>query len=140
MTFLIPSENDSLSIKLVDVHPQKNYEAIKVILPPKIDGFLDDSIWDDAYIISDFIQDEPNNLEMPTESTEIKIVYDNESIYVGAFMIDSYPDGIVKHMNRRDSWDYVMMSDWFSIEIDSYHDHQTGFEFLVNFLFISCNL
>jgi len=35
-------------------------------------------------------------------------------------------------MARRDDWRKVMMSDWFSIEIDSYHDHQTAFEFLVN--------
>ena len=35
-------------------------------------------------------------------------------------------------MARRDGWRKVMMSDWFSVEIDSHHDHQTAFEFLVN--------
>ncbi|MBC8311804.1 MAG: carbohydrate binding family 9 domain-containing protein [Candidatus Marinimicrobia bacterium] len=104
----------------------------KIFSPPIIDGFLEDSCWVDIPIISDFIQDEPFNMAVPTAKNEIKIAYDEQSIYVAARLLDVFPEEITKHMARRDGWRKVMMSDWFSIEIDSYHDHQTAFEFLVN--------
>ena len=110
----------------------KTVEISRISSPPIIDGLLHDAVWEPIPIISDFLQDEPNNMAMPTETTEVKIAYDEESIYVAVHLSDSVPDEISKHMARRDGWRKVMMSDWFSIEIDSYHDHQTAFEFLVN--------
>lgn len=110
----------------------KTVEISRISSPPIIDGLLHDAVWEPIPIISDFLQDEPNNMAMPTETTEVKIAYDEESIYVAVHLSDSVPDKISKHMARRDGWRKVMMSDWFSIEIDSYHDHQTAFEFLVN--------
>ena len=116
----------------MDTHPNKSYRISKVSSPPIIDGLLEDAAWEGVPIISDFIQDEPFNMAAPTANNEVKIVYDGESIYVGARLLDASPDEITKHMARRDGWRKVMMSDWFSIEIDSHHDHQTAFEFLVN--------
>ena len=110
----------------------KSYKISKISSHPIIDGLLEDAVWEGIPAITDFIQDEPFNMAIPTAKNEIKIAYDDQSIYIAARLLDISPDEITKHMARRDDWRKVMMSDWFSIEIDSYHDHQTAFEFLVN--------
>ena len=119
-------------VNFQDIESTKSVSIPKIFSPPIIDGFLEDAVWLNIPIVSDFIQDEPHNMAIPTEKTEVKIAYDDESIYIAARLFDVFPDEITKHMARRDGWRKVMMSDWFSIEIDSYHDHQTAFEFLVN--------
>ena len=116
----------------LNIHPNKSYKISKFSSPPIIDGLLEDAAWEGLPIISDFIQDEPFNMAVPTGKNEVKIAYDEQSIYVGARLFDVFPDEVTKHMARRDGWRKVMMSDWFSISIDSYHDHQTGYEFIVN--------
>jgi len=115
-----------------DLEYSKTVRITKISSPPIIDGLFQDAAWEGVPIISDFIQDEPYNMAVPTEKTEIKIAYDEQSIYIAARLFNVFPEEITRHMGRRDGWRKVMMSDWFSIEIDSYHDHQTAFEFLVN--------
>lgn len=110
----------------------KSYTPNFVPYNIRIDGILDEGVWNDCHDISDFIQDEPTNLGNPSEETIVKIFYSNDAIFVGAQLRDLEPEKITKYMARRDGWRKVMMSDWFSVEIDSYHDHQTAFEFLVN--------
>ena len=110
----------------------KSVTISKFLLPPIIDGLLQDAAWEAIPITSDFVQDEPYNMEAPTERTDVKVAYDEHAIYIAVRLHDEDPDAIIKHLGRRDGWKKVMMSDWFSIEIDSYYDHQTAFEFLVN--------
>jgi len=123
-------QNDDINFQ--DIESTKSVSIPKIFSPPIIDGFLEDAVWLNIPIVSDFIQDEPYNMALPTERTEVKIAYDGQFIYIAARLFDVFPDEITKHMARRDGWRKVMLSDWFSIEIDSYHDHQTAFEFLVN--------
>ncbi len=104
--------------------------AIRVgTAPPKIDGHLDDPVWQNAPIMSDFRQDRPNRGELATEKTEIQIVYDDNFLYVAARLYDSEPDKIVGRLGRRDVWSE---SDWVVINIDSRHDRQTCYGFSVN--------
>ena len=101
---------------------------------PIMDGILNDAIWEKIIPIKDFTQEEPNNLDSPTEKTEVYITYDKQSLYVGARLYDSNPSKIVCQLAPRDDWygAFDEMSDWFSIDIDSRHDHQTGYSFAVN--------
>ncbi len=110
----------------------KFYSANKLQTTPKIDGILDDGCWKTDNIISDFLQDEPSNGDVPSELTEVIISYDNKALYIAAFLYDKNIDKTPKRIIKRDDWDNYAMTDFFSIEIDSYHNHQSGFEFLVN--------
>jgi hypothetical protein len=58
--------------------------------PPRIDGRIDDEVWTRAQAIDDLVQDEPRNLEAPTERTTVQIAFDNDNIYMAArcFMND----------------------------------------------------
>ena len=50
-------------------------EAVPVEHPPKLDGTLNDSLWLNAKPITDFRQREPHEGELPTEKTEVRILY-----------------------------------------------------------------
>ena len=58
--------------------------------PPRIDGDIDDEIWQKAQAIDDMVQNDPNNMQPPTERTLVKIAYDDRSVYVAVmnFMKD----------------------------------------------------
>ncbi len=97
---------------------------------PILDGILDDEVWKDADVFTDFVQAEPHEGQPATERTEVRILYDDSAIYVGVICYDSEPDGIVVTDTRRDS-DLTNM-DGFKFILDTYHDKQTGFVFGTN--------
>ena len=107
----------------------KSMTALRVSVPPKIDGYADDEAWSRAVPYGSFLQREPAEGAEPTEKTEVKVVYDDEAIYFFLMMYDSEPAKIVQRLARRDN---LVESDYISIRIDSYHDHQTGVEFTIN--------
>jgi hypothetical protein len=103
--------------------------TVRVPSPPAIDGRLDETAWADADVATGFTQLRPSPGQPASERTEVRVLYDDEAIYVAARMYDSAPDSIVAQLGRRDSGVY---SDWFYVAIDSYHDRRTGFVFGLN--------
>jgi hypothetical protein len=91
---------------------------------------LDDRVWQSATPLADFVQAEPLEGQPASESTEVRIVYDDEAIYVGAMMHDADPSQIVTTDTRRDSGLGDM--DSFQIIFDTYKDQQNGFVFGTN--------
>ena len=103
--------------------------AVRIQVPPRIDGRLDDSVWKLATPATDFRQREPLDGEPASERTEIRVLYDAEALYFGCMYFDSEPGRIVARLARRDDEDET---DRGSIRIDSFHDHQNAFEFTFN--------
>ena len=108
--------------------------AVRTEIPPAIDGRLTDEVWSTAIPITDFLQLEPDNLAPVTETTEARILYDNDNIYVAVRAYDSEPDKIVARLARRDAWMEAASSsaDWLGIMFDSRNDDRTAFVFNVN--------
>ncbi len=95
-----------------------------------LDGRLDEAAWDAAAATSShFVQLRPRPGEPASQRTEVRVLYDDEAIYVGARMYDTAPDSIVARLGRRDDHP---QSDWFTLALDSYDDHRTAFVFAVN--------
>src|SRR5688500_11697677 len=44
--------------------------------PPQIDGDIGDEIWQKAQAIDDMVQNDPENMQPPTERTLVKVAYD----------------------------------------------------------------
>ena len=103
------------------------FHASRVTKAPAIDGDLSDEAWQNAEEISGFTQHDPDDGKPPTQKTVVKVVYDNDAIYVGAMMYDTKP--VTTLLGRRDN---NLQSDWFRIYIDSQHDRLSGAEFWVN--------
>lgn len=95
----------------------------------QINGVLDENVWSSARIASDFVQNFPNDGGKPSERTEVKVLYSDKYLYVGAIAYDSSPDSIAATLFRRDGDEF---SDWFFVSIDSYNDNRTAFTFGVN--------
>ncbi|MFC2156394.1 DUF5916 domain-containing protein [Acidobacteriota bacterium] len=95
----------------------------------QIDGKFTESVWDNAQVLTGFIQNNPNEGEPASERTEVRVLYSQNSLYVGVRALDSDAGKIKKILARRDS---KCPSDWIKIWIDSYHDHLTAFQFGVN--------
>jgi hypothetical protein len=107
----------------------KVLHAVRAQNGMQIDGRLDEASW--AYASADgrFTQRDPNQDQAPTESTTVQVVYDDEAIYFGITLFDSQPDKIEKRLDRRDRpWN----GDRISVNLDPYHDHRTGYFFVVN--------
>ena len=96
-----------------------------------IDGKLDETAWENAPIASDFIMFEPDNGKPIPESqkTEIKVIYNNDAIYIGAMMYDSEPSKILKEISQRDNFG---TADIFGVFINGFNDGQQNFEFFVS--------
>ncbi|MCD4678873.1 MAG: carbohydrate binding family 9 domain-containing protein [Bacteroidales bacterium] len=107
---------------------KKTYTAVKTDIPPKIDGILDDGVWKNIASATDFIQFRPHNGQAATLDSKVKIVYDNEAVYIGAIMYDPYPDSILTELSRRDEANNVST---FGIYIDPFNDAAVAYGFFV---------
>lgn len=110
---------------------QKSITAIKIDNPPVIDGKLDDKQWMYADLADKFIQYSPFNGSPSKYRTEVRVLYDNSAIYVGAMMYDPNPDSIYKELGERDS-DYGLNADQFTIDISPYNDGINGATFKIS--------
>src|SRR5256885_3026854 len=98
-----------------------------VATPPVIDGRLTDPVWLEATPVTGFVQRELHEGAPVTERTEVRIVTDGQALYVGAWLYDTDPTGIVPGEKVRDG--DISKSDYFGIMVDTYHDRQNGFVF-----------
>jgi hypothetical protein len=109
---------------------KKTLVASKTDTPPKMDGALDDAVWQNVPIATDFVELQPNagRHEKPEERTEVKIIYDNNAIYVGARMYETSADKVAKEIATRDN---VGNADFIGIIFDTYKDGINGTGFFV---------
>jgi len=102
--------------------------AAKLTSPVALDGALTDPAWQAAPAFTRLVQMQPYEGAAATESTCVWLAYDDEALYVAARMWDSHPDSIVAPYFRRD--DFVP-SDFAGVILDPFHDHRTGYEFVI---------
>jgi hypothetical protein len=105
-------------------------EATPTDKAPKLDGTLNDPLWQLATPITDFRQREPDEGQPATEKTEVRILYTRHAVYFGIHCYDSAPFRIVATELRRDvSQD---LDDHFEILIDSNRNRRGAYVFEVN--------
>ena len=83
---------------------QKTLPALKINQSIKIDGNLDDAAWKIAEPISNFITISPVFGKPAKRISKVKLVYDNNAIYIGAYLYDN-PSTIRKQLTARDMLD-----------------------------------
>jgi hypothetical protein len=101
--------------------------ALAVPAAPVIDGRLTEEVWRDAEELTGFLQRELHEGEPITERTEVRILTDGEALYVGAWLYDREPAGIVPGEKVRDVT--LTNSDYVGVILDTYLDRQNGFVF-----------
>jgi hypothetical protein len=95
-----------------------------------LDGKLDDDAWKAATPITDFRQIDPHEGQPASQRTEVRFLFDDDALYVGAKMHDTAgAAGVMTRLVRRDA---NFDSDYFEIVIDGYHDHLSRAFFDIN--------
>jgi hypothetical protein len=107
---------------------KKELTAVRISSPPVIDANLNDESWAEAYVAGNFLQYTPFNGSQPSFPSAVRIVYDDNAIYVGAMLYDPHPDSIYQELSERDR---INMVDYFGIYLDCYNDYLTAFGFFV---------
>lgn len=110
---------------------KKTLQSIPTSENITIDGKLEEASWNNAPIAKDFYMFEPDNGVMETKNlrSEVKIIYNNNAIYVGAILYDDSPKKIQKEITKRDNFG---TSDHFGIFINGFNDGQQDFRFFVS--------
>jgi len=114
------------STSSTDSIPNRIYTTLRIEAPPVIDGKLDDACWQLGAWQGDYKQYVPVYKAAPSFRTELKILYNNKSLFVAIRAYDQM-DKVIKRLGRRDNY----LGDIVGIQVDSYHDHRTAYEFNV---------
>ncbi len=103
--------------------------AVRVGEPPRIDGLLDDAVWQRAIRLTEFVQVQPVEGAPATEDTEVWIAYDSGNVYMA--MHAHYTDPGMARANRVER-DQVRNDDTISVYFDTFLDQQRAYVFTVN--------
>jgi hypothetical protein len=110
----------------------KELLGIKTDSPIKVDGLLDEPIWEFAPEATNFIQLQPEKGNPASERTVVKILFDDGYIYFGFWCYDSEPDKIVGRMTKRDT--DIRSDDSVYVLLDTFHDRRTCYYVCTNLL------
>ncbi len=109
--------------------PAPTVEAARAKGPIAVDGRLDEPAWAGVAPFDDFTQRDPSEGQPASERTELRLLYDDDALYVGARLDDGEPDRIVARLSRRDE---SADADRFSLYLDPRRDRLTGVRFEVS--------
>src|SRR6266436_2583048 len=125
-----PASSPSPTPLSQDSTGQRRIQAVRISEAVKIDGLLDESAWALAQPATDFLQQQPSEGAAASERTEVRVLFDDKSIYFGIRAFDS--DG--RHINARELVRDADFSndDTVAILLDTYHDRRNAFRFAVN--------
>jgi hypothetical protein len=98
---------------------------------PSLDGeVLGDPAWKGATPVSTFWQEQPDQGQPASERTEVRVIYTEDTLYIGVVCYDNDPSSITVSDARRDA--DLDETDSFRMLFDTYRDYQNGFVFGTN--------
>lgn len=107
---------------------QKSYQIKQADGAFTIDGELSEEQWKDAQLIEGFVVSYPNFGEESEFASKVRVLYDNEAVYIGGILHDNVPDSVSYSLSQRDD---PGNADWFGVSIDPYGNNVTAFTFMV---------
>ena len=113
-----------------DEDTNKVVRVVRIDSPPNIDGKLDDAIWSEAEVLSEFHQIRPGNGTPPSDPTEVYLLYDDDALYIGMRMYDSEPDRIAAPTVRHGQG--LGRDDRIVIILDPFHSGRGAYRFETN--------
>ena len=110
-------------------HSEKTYNALMVKRPIKVDGKLKEHDWKQAVLISDFEDIEGASKPKPAFSTNVKMMWDSQYLYIGAVLEEPHLWGTLKKQD-----DIIYRDHDFEVFIDPMGDGEQYFEIEINVL------
>jgi len=121
-------------IQAQNIQPKKDsvkeFTALRITNPPEIDGLLNDELWKNKPLARNFVMIDPGdgNPSRETHPTSVKVLYDDEAIYIAAYMKDNEPNRIMRQFTQRDN---IEQSDFFLMDINTYNDDENQTRFII---------
>ncbi|MDH4054141.1 MAG: carbohydrate binding family 9 domain-containing protein, partial [Gammaproteobacteria bacterium] len=109
---------------------RKSFDISRTTTAPIIDGKLDDEVWRTAKAIDDFHQTSPTDGATPSETTIVRVTYDDDYLYIAADLRDSDPDAISAKQMIQGKLFYS--DDRFYVMLDSFNNKRNDYFFQVN--------
>lgn len=108
----------------------KKYTVNRIHKAPVIDGVIQEEVWQDLPVATDFVMVEPGDgtPSPSTHSTKVKLAYDDEAVYVAAHMADNEPQKIRREFAQRDN---LPIADFFVLDINTYNDGENQTRFII---------
>ena len=110
--------------------PRPTMYTVKRMGEITIDGMVNEAAWMGVDSITEFYQSQPNPGYTATEQTVVRILYDEDYLYVSAILYDSEPEKIIIESLEQD-FD-SQSNDCFAIMLDTFNDDKSGYGFLFN--------
>jgi hypothetical protein len=112
------------------VRATKRATAVRTTQPIVLDGSLDEEAWKQAPVAEGFYQQFPDEFAAASEKTEVRFLYDSDTLYIGAMLYDSEPGRLIIDSLRRDFSNF--QTDSFLVVFDTFLDKRSGYSFVTN--------
>jgi len=126
----MPDDEPEFAHDFSTYQPTAKATRIEPSEAPTIDGLLNDPAWAKAEIIDEFYQLDPDTGRPSTERTEVRFLYDAETLYVGIYAFDKEPDRIIATNRSRDGM--LGVDDTVRIYLDPLNTRRNSYYFEVN--------
>jgi hypothetical protein len=111
--------------------PRKRAEAVRIANGRiTVDGVLNEEEWRQATPAASFVQQQPVEYGTPTEPSEVRFLYDDDNLYVGALLHDDEPGRLITNELTRDF--AARDGDLFVLVLDTFHDLRNSYGFQTN--------
>ncbi|TKJ33480.1 hypothetical protein CEE39_03870 [bacterium (candidate division B38) B3_B38] len=112
-----------------EIESDKILMPVRVSVPPKIDGSLDDEVWQSPPLAKEFISYFPLYGEVLAQKTVVWLAYDSKNLYFAFKCYDTEPDKIKTSITKRDN---MFSDDWVGLSLDSMGNKQSAYDLCVN--------
>ena len=109
---------------------RRTLQATELQTPIVLDGVLTDEAWQRAEATGEFVQAEPHDGEPASESTEVRVAFDREALYIAVYCRDSAAGDLIVNDIRKDFPQGEQ--DSFEVLLDTFADRRNGFVFITN--------
>ena len=114
-----------------DARGRVTMRATRLDAPLRLDGLLDERVYQDVAPVTEFIQQEPDEGALATDQTEVWVMFDADTLYIAARCWSAEPDRMVANEMKRDSWG-MFGNESFTVALDTFYDRRNGFGFITN--------
>ena len=119
----------ALPVAARPAEPGDPVQAARRAGPVVVDGVLDEEAWAAAPGFDGFVQRFPEEGAPPAQPTVVRVLFDDQRLYVGITCRDPRPDLVQRALGRRDDPPY---GDSVTVFIDSVREGRTAFVFPVS--------
>ena len=112
------------------IKEQKKLTAKRITAAIKVDGILDESIWQTAPKADGFIEAKPTpfKAEAAENATVVYFLYNNDGLYIGGNLKEQNKDSIASELIGRDGFGN---NDFIGVVFDTYYDKLNGFGYFI---------